>query len=113
MRLLLLAAACCCCSCCCCCLLKRVAHPRPLKGGVKPRQGKPSSVTLKGGVKPRQGKPSSVIKGTKKRTHLGKKNKATDTTTGDAGDVLMEESDAFVDSGSSSSSSSADGELSG
>ena len=36
MRLLLLAA--------CCCLLKRVAHPWPLKGGVKPRQGKPSSV---------------------------------------------------------------------
>ena len=33
---------------CCCCLLllllKRVAHPWPLKGGVKPRQGKPSSV---------------------------------------------------------------------
>ena len=34
----------------CCCLLllllllKRVAHPWPLKGGVKPRQGKPSSV---------------------------------------------------------------------
>ena len=26
-------------------LLKRVAHPWPLKGGVKPRQGKPSSVT--------------------------------------------------------------------
>ena len=25
-------------------LLKRVAHPWPLKGGVKPRQGKPSSV---------------------------------------------------------------------
>ena len=36
MRLLLLAA--------CCCLLKRVAQPWPLKGGVKPRQGKPSSV---------------------------------------------------------------------
>ena len=36
--LLLLAAA------CCCCLLKRVAQPWPLKGGVKPRQGKPSSV---------------------------------------------------------------------
>ena len=50
-------------------------------------------------------------KGTKKRTHAGK-NKATDTSTGDAGDVLMEESDASVDSGSSSSSSSADGELS-
>ena len=38
---------------CCCCLLllllllllKRVAHPWTLKGGVKPRQGKPSSVT--------------------------------------------------------------------
>ena len=38
----------------CCCLLlllllllllKRVAHPWTLKGGVKPRQGKPSSVT--------------------------------------------------------------------
>ena len=28
----------------CCCLLKRVAHPWTLKGGVKPRQGKPSSV---------------------------------------------------------------------
>ena len=39
--LLLLLAACCC---CCCCLLKRVAQPWPLKGGVKPRQGKPSSV---------------------------------------------------------------------
>ena len=38
------AAACCCC--CCCCLLKRVAHPWPLKGGVKPRQGKPSSVNM-------------------------------------------------------------------
>ena len=25
-------------------LLTRVAHPWPLKGGVKPRQGKPSSV---------------------------------------------------------------------
>ena len=25
-------------------LLKHVAHPWPLKGGVKPRQGKPSSV---------------------------------------------------------------------
>ena len=37
--LLLLAAA------CCLLLLKRVAHPWPLKGGVKPRQGKPSSVT--------------------------------------------------------------------
>ena len=36
--LLLLAAA------CCCCLLKRVAQPWPLKGRVKPRQGKPSSV---------------------------------------------------------------------
>ena len=35
-------------ACCCCCLLllKRVAHPWPLKGGVKPRQGKPSSVRL-------------------------------------------------------------------
>ena len=39
-------------SCCCCLLLllllllllKRVAHPWTLKGGVKPRQGKPSSV---------------------------------------------------------------------
>ena len=36
----------------CCCLLllllllKRVAHPWPLKGGVKPRQGKPSSVNI-------------------------------------------------------------------
>ena len=38
MRLLAAAAA-------CCCSLKRVAHPWPLKGGVKPRQGKPSSVT--------------------------------------------------------------------
>ena len=38
---LLLAAACCC---YCCCLLKRVAHPWTLKGGVKPQQGKPSSV---------------------------------------------------------------------
>ena len=28
----------------CCCLLKSVAHPWPLKGCVKPRQGKPSSV---------------------------------------------------------------------
>ena len=37
MRLLLAA-------CCCLLLLKRVAHPWPLKGGVKPRQGKPSSV---------------------------------------------------------------------
>ena len=27
-------------------LLKRVAHPWPLKGGVKPRQGKPSSVNI-------------------------------------------------------------------
>ena len=36
--LLLLATA------CCCCLTKRVAQPWPLKGGVKPRQGKPSSV---------------------------------------------------------------------
>ena len=36
MRLLLAAA--------CSCLLKRVAQPWPLKGGVKPRQGKPSSV---------------------------------------------------------------------
>ena len=35
-------------------------------------------------------------KGTKKRTYAGKK-KATDTSTGDAGDVLMEESDASVD----------------
>ena len=42
--------ACCCCllllllAACCLLLLKRVAHPWPLKGGVKPRQGKPSSV---------------------------------------------------------------------
>ena len=36
--LLLLAAA--------CCLLKCVAHPWTPKSGVKPRQGKPSSVTL-------------------------------------------------------------------
>ena len=36
---LLLAAAA-----CCLLLLKRVAQPWPLKGGVKPRQGKPSSV---------------------------------------------------------------------
>ena len=36
--LLLLAAA------CCLLLLKRVAHPWTLKGDVKPRQGKPSSV---------------------------------------------------------------------
>ena len=28
----------------CCCLLKLVAQPWPLKGGVKPREGKPSSV---------------------------------------------------------------------
>ena len=28
----------------CCYLLKRVAQPWTLKGGVKPRQGKPSSV---------------------------------------------------------------------
>ena len=27
-----------------CYLLKRVAEPWPLQGGVKPRQGKPSSV---------------------------------------------------------------------
>ena len=27
-----------------CCLPKRVAHPWTLKGGVKPRQGKPTSV---------------------------------------------------------------------
>ena len=39
--LLLLAAAA---WCCCLLLLKRVAHPWPLKSGVKPRQGKPSSV---------------------------------------------------------------------
>ena len=32
----------------CCCLLKRVAHPWTLKGGVKPRQGKPSSVIKSG-----------------------------------------------------------------
>ena len=38
---LLLAAA----AACCLLLLKRVAHPWPLKGGVKPRQGKPISVT--------------------------------------------------------------------
>ena len=38
MRLLLLLAA------CCLLLLKCVAHPWPLKGGVKPRQGKTSSV---------------------------------------------------------------------
>ena len=38
-NLCLLAACCCCCS-----LLKRVAQPWPLKGGVKPRQGKPSWV---------------------------------------------------------------------
>ena len=31
---------------CCCCLLKCVAHPWTLKGGVKPRQGKPSSVMI-------------------------------------------------------------------
>ena len=39
-------AACCCCCCCCLLLLllKRVAQPWTLKGGVKPRQGKPSSV---------------------------------------------------------------------
>ena len=37
--LLLLAAAC-----CLLLLLKRVAHPWTLEGGVKPRQGKPSSV---------------------------------------------------------------------
>ena len=35
-----IAAACC----YCCCLLKCVAHPWTLKSGVKPRQGKPSSV---------------------------------------------------------------------
>ena len=29
---------------CCLPLLKRVPHPWPLKDGVKPRQGKPSSV---------------------------------------------------------------------
>ena len=38
----------CACCCCCCCLLllllQRVAHPWTLKGGVKPRQGKPNSV---------------------------------------------------------------------
>ena len=39
------AAAACCCCCCLLLLLKRVAHPWTLKGGVKPRQGKPSSVT--------------------------------------------------------------------
>ena len=42
-------SACCCCLLllllAACCLLKRVAQPWPLKGGVKPRQGKPSSVT--------------------------------------------------------------------
>ena len=36
--LLLLLAA------CCLLLLKRVAQPWPLKGGLQPRQGKPSSV---------------------------------------------------------------------
>ena len=42
--------ACCCClllllfAASCLLLLKRVAQPWPLKGGVKPRQGKPSSV---------------------------------------------------------------------
>ena len=30
----------------CLLLLNRVAHPWPLKGGGKPREGKPSSVTL-------------------------------------------------------------------
>ena len=48
MRLLVAAtAAACCCYCCCLLLLlllKCVAHPWTLKGGVKPRQGKPSSV---------------------------------------------------------------------
>ena len=35
------------CACgCCCCLLKCVAQPWPLKGGVKPRQGNPSSVIV-------------------------------------------------------------------
>ena len=38
------AAACCCCCYCLLLLLKRVAQPWTLKGGVKPRQGKPSSV---------------------------------------------------------------------
>ena len=42
------------CTVCCCCVLllwlllllpKDIAHPWTLKGGVKPRQGKPSSVT--------------------------------------------------------------------
>ena len=56
----------------CCCLLlllllllllKRVAHPWTLKGGVKPRQGKPSSVIktrtrsyLDAGFEPRCGR---------------------------------------------------------
>ena len=34
-----------CCCYCCCCLLKRVAQPWTLKGGVKPRRVKRSSVT--------------------------------------------------------------------
>ena len=33
-------------ACCFLLLLKRVAHPWSLKGGVKPRQGKPSSVII-------------------------------------------------------------------
>ena len=41
-----------------------------------------------------------------------KTKKAADTTTGAAGDVLMEESNASVDSEFSSSSSSADGAFS-
>ena len=44
-KVFLLACFCCCLlAACCCCLLKRVAQPWRLKGGVKPRQGKPSSV---------------------------------------------------------------------
>ena len=39
-------AACCCCLLLLLLLLKRVAHPWTLKGGVKPRQGKPSSVII-------------------------------------------------------------------
>ena len=60
---LLLAAACCC---CCCCLLERVAQPWPLKGGVKPRQGKPSSVKI-------QSKVSFPFKLLRKKAYLSKK----------------------------------------
>ena len=42
----LLLAACCCLLLLLLLLLKRVAQPWPLKGGVKPRQGKPSSVNM-------------------------------------------------------------------